>query len=207
MTTAKDEILNRIRTALGPATSPSIPRDYLRAGTLSAEDRIHLFIDRLNDYGAAVHRSPVQGIPQTVANILRSRAKNGLLVPGGLSQAWLPEGFNFIRADGLTYAEIDRSEGVFTGCAVAIAITGTIVLRHSPGEGRRAPTLIPDYHLCVVFEHQVVETVAEGIARMNQFATHPITTIAGPSATADIEMTRIKGVHGPRTLEVILVSE
>lgn len=207
MTTAKDEILNRIKTARGPAAPSPIPRHYLRTGTLGPEERIHLFIDRLHDYGAPVHRSPVQDIPQTIANILRSRAKTGLLVPGGLTPAWLPDGFDFIRADTLTYAEIDSSEGVLTGCAVAIALTGSIVLRHTPSDGRRALTLIPDYHLCVVFERQVVETVAEGIARMRGFATDPITTISGPSATSDIEMTRIKGVHGPRTLEVVLVSE
>ncbi|MGA8595218.1 MAG: LUD domain-containing protein [Bryobacteraceae bacterium] len=206
MTTAKDEILNRIKTARGH-TIPPIERGYLREGLLSAADRIDLFIDRLNDYGAAVYRASLQYVPQTVAGILRSRSKTGLLVPGGLDPAWLPDGFDFIRADTLTYAEIDSSEGVLTGCAVAIAMTGTIVVRHSPGEGRRALTLIPDYHLCIVFEHQVVETVAEAIQRMTEFATYPITTVSGPSATSDIEMTRIKGVHGPRTLEILLVAD
>ncbi len=207
MTTAKDEILNRIKTARGAPSTLPIERNYLRDGLLSAADRIDLFIRRLNDYGTAVHRASLQDVPQTVANILHSRAKTGLLVPGGLTPAWLPDGFDFIRADTLTYAEIDSSEGVLTGCAVAIAITGTIVLRHSPGEGRRALTLIPDYHLCILLEHQLVETVAEAIRRMTEFATHPITTISGPSATSDIEMTRIKGVHGPRTLEIVLVAD
>jgi L-lactate dehydrogenase complex protein LldG len=94
---------------------------------------------------------------------------------------------------------------VLTDCALAIAMTGTIVLRHSAGEARRALSLIPDYHLCVVFAGQVVETVPEGVMQMKAFAHLPITTIAGPSATADIEMIRVQGVHGPRTLDVILV--
>jgi L-lactate dehydrogenase complex protein LldG len=207
MTTAKDDILNRIKGARNPAAPAPIPRDYLRAGALSVEERIHLFIARLSDYNATVHRSALPELPETIAAILRSRAKTGLLVPGGLNPDWLPAGFDFIRGDTLTYAEIDSSEGVLTGCAVAIAFTGTIVLRHSLAEGRRALTLIPDYHLCIIFERQVVETVAEGIGRAHEFASYPITTVSGPSATSDIEMTRVKGVHGPRTLEVILVSE
>jgi L-lactate dehydrogenase complex protein LldG len=101
---------------------------------------------------------------------------------------------------------VDASEGVLTDCALAIATTGTIVLRHSAGEARRALSLIPDYHLCVVQASQVVETVPEGIQQMKAFANIPITTIAGPSATADIEMIRVKGVHGPRMLDVILVA-
>jgi L-lactate dehydrogenase complex protein LldG len=127
-------------------------------------------------------------------------------VPLGIPNDWLPHGFLFQRDTGLNYQEIDKSEGVLTGCAVAIALTGTIVLRHSESEGRRALTLVPDYHLCVVHEQQIVETVPEGIAQMSAYAPAPITTISGPSATSDIEMTRIKGVHGPRTLEVILVA-
>ncbi len=128
-----------------------------------------------------------------------------MLVPSGFPAKWLPAEFEFIRDGGLTNQGINDVESVLTGCALAIASTGTIILRHSSEEGRRALTLIPDYHLCIVFEDQVVETVPEGIRAMSAFGSAPITTISGPSATSDIEMTRIKGVHGPRTLDVLLV--
>jgi L-lactate dehydrogenase complex protein LldG len=211
MSAAKDEILSRIRGALGGTTSPppaheQAPKEYRYRGTLPPGERIDLFIDRLHDYDAVVHRAAPHEIASAIAAVLQARGKSGLLVPLGIPNDWLPPGFLFQRDTGLTYQEIDKSEGVLTGCAVAIALTGTIVLRHSESEGRRALTLVPDYHLCVVHEQQIVETVPEGIAQMSAYAPAPITTISGPSATSDIEMTRIKGVHGPRTLEVILVA-
>jgi L-lactate dehydrogenase complex protein LldG len=136
---------------------------------------------------------------------METRGKRSMLIPPGFPAAWLPAGFDFIRDRSLDYDTIDRSEGALTACAAAISMTGTIILSHSEMEGRRALTLIPDYHLCVVRADQIVETVPEGIRRLRELQTRPITTISGPSATADIEMTRIKGVHGPRTLDVILV--
>ena len=162
-------------------------------------------MDRLHDYGATVFHASDGEIPHAVASALKARAKASLLIPRDLPRVWLPDGFQFFR-EGPNYHEVDASEGVLTDCALAIASTGSIVLRHSAGEARRALSLIPDYHLCVVLLGQIVETVPEGIQQMKAFATLPITTIAGPSATADIEMTRVKGVHGPRTLDVILVS-
>jgi L-lactate dehydrogenase complex protein LldG len=206
MSSAREEILRRVSGVKDAAAEQPIPRSYSRTGTLDAAGRIELFCDRLRDYGAAVHHTGPSRIPAVIGEILSDHAKQGLLVPRGLPDTWLPAGFTFRRDDALSYSEIDSSEGVLTGCAAAIALTGTIVLCHSENEGRRALTLIPDYHLCVVFEDQIVETVAEGISVMTSFASSPITTISGPSATSDIEMTRIKGVHGPRTLEVILVS-
>ena len=206
MNTAREEILRRVSSMKGAATEQPVPRSYSRAGTLNAAGRIELFCDRLRDYGAAIRHTEPSRIPAVIREILSERSKRGLLIPPGLPDIWLPAGFVFTRDHSLSYSEIDSNEGVLTGCATAIALTGTIVLRHSGDEGRRALTLIPDYHLCVVFEDQVVETVSEGINAMASFASSPITTISGPSATSDIEMTRIKGVHGPRTLEVILVS-
>jgi L-lactate dehydrogenase complex protein LldG len=206
VSTAREDILNRVRTAQQMVADLPISREYRRTGSLEAEDRLHLLIDRLLDYDATVHRCEASQIPLSVAGILRANGKSGLLIPPGLPPGWLPSGFDFVKDDLLSYEDIDSSQGVLTGCAGAIALTGTIVLRHSAGEGRRALTLIPDYHLCVVFEDQVVETVAQGIDNLATFATHPITTVSGPSATADIEMTRVKGVHGPRTLEVLLVA-
>jgi L-lactate dehydrogenase complex protein LldG len=206
MSNAREEILRRVSGVKNAAAEQSIPRGYRRAGTLNAAGRVELFCDRLRDYGAEVHHTGPSRIPAVIGEILSGRANRGLLVPRGVPDTWLPAGFSFRRDDALSYSEIDSSEGVLTGCAAAIALTGTILLRHSESDGRRALTLIPDYHLCVVFEDQIVETVAEGISAMTSFASSPITTISGPSATSDIEMTRIKGVHGPRTLEVILVS-
>jgi L-lactate dehydrogenase complex protein LldG len=128
-----------------------------------------------------------------------------MVVPPGFPREWLPHGWEFVVDDGLSHQDLDRIDGVLTTCTVAIALTGTIVLQHSPGEGRRVLTLVPDYHLCVVEAEQIVETVPEGIRRLCALNPSVATTISGPSATADIEMTRIRGVHGPRTLDVILV--
>ena len=210
MSSARDEVLARIRKSLGNPSAPAanyrdhIPRDFHVSGELGTEERIDLLIDRLQDYGARVHRCRREEIAAAVGRILQERGKSGLLIPAGLDSDWLPAGYTFLKDVELSYDEIDRTEGVLTGCAVAIALTGSIVLRHSREEGRRAASLIPDYHLCVVFEDQVLETVPEAMGFMRSFAQSAITTIAGPSATADIEMTRVKGVHGPRTLEVIL---
>ena len=125
--------------------------------------------------------------------------------PLDVDPAWLPAGIEFVPDEDLSFDFLDRSEGVLTGCSFAIASTGTIVLGHAAGEGRRALTLIPDYHLCVVHAGQVVQTVPQAIRGAAERRPSLLTTISGPSATADIEMTRIRGVHGPRTLDVVLV--
>lgn len=210
MSTAREEILNRIRNANGPQRLDrrreyeAVISNYLQASILSSKKRMDLFVDRLHDYGAVVYPCAEQQIAEAIRDTITKREKTELLVPPALPAAWLPEDLRFVLDSDLEYGEIDASQGVLTGCAIAIAITGTIVLRHSAGEGRRALTLIPDYHLCVVLASQVVGTVAEGIRTMANFENVPLTTISGPSATSDIEMTRIKGVHGPRTLDVIL---
>ena len=213
--TAKEEILARVAQALagGPPRLPEnrareyegLPRMYRRSGTMDAAARLDLFEDRLHDYNAVVYRCGGSEISAAVAKALESRGKRGLVIPRSLPPEWLPDGFTFVRDEALSYDELDRAEGVLTGCAAAVAFTGTILLRHGPGEARRALTLVPDYHLCVVRAEQVVETVPEGIRRVNAFRTSPLTTVSGPSATSDIEMTRVKGVHGPRTLDVVLV--
>ncbi|MGI9071620.1 MAG: LutC/YkgG family protein [Bryobacteraceae bacterium] len=211
MNRAKDEILDRIRRAINDVSTSctsdyaAIAREYQRSANLDQGSRMNLFAERLHDYGAVVYRGSHVHLPETIARALAVRSKRKLLIPKNVPQEWLPPTFEFVRDDGLSYEAIDQSEGVLTGCAVAVALTGTIVLRHSSGEGRRALTLIPDYHLCVVLADQIVETVPEGIRRAAGFGRVPITTLSGPSATSDIEMTRIKGVHGPRTLDVILV--
>jgi L-lactate dehydrogenase complex protein LldG len=211
MNEARQEILARIRRSLGAVSSnraqhyEDIARPYTQTGTLDAESKLALFEDRLRDYDAIVYRCSRATLKETIAEALKQRGKHQMLIPEGLGPEYLPtDSVEFVRDRGLSYEELDHSEGVLTTCATAVAISGTIVLRHSPKEGRRALTLIPDYHLCIVHATQVVDTVPEGIRALGG-STAPITTISGPSATADIEMTRIKGVHGPRTLDVIVV--
>jgi L-lactate dehydrogenase complex protein LldG len=212
MKSAKEEVLGRIRSALVGAAKANVPddtidRSYRQHGSLSPEDRLLLFEDRLRDYGCEVVICGGDEISAVIAQILMRRNKRELIRPSGIPASWLPAGFSFPIDEDLSYHQLDESEGVVTGCALAIAETGTIVMRHSPAEGRRALSLIPDYHLCVVLASQVVESVVEGFREMNQFSRMPITTISGPSATSDIEMIRVQGVHGPRTLDVILVHD
>jgi len=208
---ARAAVLAKIRHAVGDHTPAreaeyaAIPREYRRQSVLSREATVDLLADRLRDYDAHIYRCAGHEIAQTVASAMAERGKTTLLRAARLPAEWLPSSFRFPVVDGLSYEEIDQAEGVITGCVAAIALTGTIVLRHGPHDSRRALTLIPDYHLCVVFAEQVVETVPEGFERLRGMETLPLTTVSGPSATADIEMTRVKGVHGPRFLDVILV--
>ena len=201
--TAREEILNRVRQGNGnrEADYAAIPRKYSTSADL---DLIQLFTERLNDYNATVHRCPAAQIAETIAATLTTSNKSGLLIPTGIDPAWLPSTLTFRRDENFSYADLDQSEGVLTACSLAIALTGTIVLHHIPRNGRRALTLIPDYHLCVVYTDQIVATVPEGFRQMAALQPPLLTTISGPSATSDIEMIRVKGVHGPRTLEVIL---
>lgn len=202
MSAARDAILRRIRSAVGesPAADNHTARQYCECAPVD----LARFEDRLVDYGVRVYHAGAD-LPAAIALALANAAKTRLLVPTGFPREHLPQGPEFVIDAGLSYAELDSAEGVVTGCAVAIAETGTIILRHTEAEGRRALTLIPDYHLCIVRADQVVATVPEAIRAASAFATAPITTISGPSATSDIEMTRVKGVHGPRTLQVILL--
>jgi L-lactate dehydrogenase complex protein LldG len=209
VSSAKEEILALIR-ANGQKDSreaeyAAIPRNYRQTGTLSKDERIALLADRLHDYGCAVHRCPEAEIATCVGDVLRGRGKTRLLITPEIPADWLPNNCELLADSGLGYDELDRVDGVLTRCALAIAATGTIVLRHAPDTGRRALTLVPDYHLCIVFESQVVELVPEAMQQMRAYGRAPLTTISGPSATSDIEMTRIQGVHGPRTLDIIFV--
>lgn len=207
---ARAAILGRI----GPrAKSPSevsaeyfsLPRAYKRAGALDLDARLQLLEHRLREYDAAVYRSAREALPQAIAQILIARGKPSLAVPRGIPAQWLPQGFQFSVADDLTAAELDRLGGLVSACSLAIATTGTLVLQNIPAQGPRKLSLVPDYHLCVVHIDQVVETVPEAFAALEGTSSLPTTFISGPSATADIEMTRIKGVHGPRYLDVVLI--
>jgi L-lactate dehydrogenase complex protein LldG len=198
---ARDEILGRVRAAIAvPAQAPDgpdIPREY----RTTTDDGLDAFLDRLAHYEATTHRVDHHHLDQTVRSILKDRQ---VVTPAGIPDQWVN---NPIHDDPpLDNQDLDASDGVVTTCALAIAQTGTIVLDGGPGMGRRALTLVPDYHLCVVREHQIVSSVPEAIRQL-QDPTRPLTFISGPSATVDIEMVRVRGVHGPRRLEVIVVTE
>ena len=207
---ARSVILGRIRDANRgvphAGAAGAVTRDYTTRGDLDRDALVRLFVERLEHYQVRVHRTPQAGVPQLIATVLRERGAASVLVPADLDAAWLPHGFDVVPDSALSHAALDASAGVVTACSLAIAATGTLVLTHRAGEGRRALTLVPDYHLCIVCEPQIVQTVPEAMRLMALSRPRLITTISGPSATADIEMTRIRGVHGPRTLEVVIAA-
>ncbi|MCO5973916.1 LutC/YkgG family protein [Actinoallomurus soli] len=201
---SRDRILARVRAALAdvPRTETpedvEVPRAYDRSR--SGPDVVELLIDRLVDYRAVVRE--VTDVVAAVADALARRGAHRVAAPAGVPAAWLG-GVQAVRDDpALSAADLDALDGVVTGCAVAVAETGTIVLDCAEDQGRRALTLIPDYHLCVVRRDRIVRTVPEALTRLDP--SRPQTWISGPSATSDIELDRVEGVHGPRTLEVLI---
>jgi L-lactate dehydrogenase complex protein LldG len=202
MTQARDEILARVRSALGPDRHQEqyIPREYRQ----TTQDGLEQFLERLGHYDARAIHTTEQELAATVATTLNDRRTRDIIAPDGVPDGWLTTVNPIKDTPPLDHDALDGADGVVTTCALAIAQTGTIVLDGGPGMGRRALTLLPDYHLCVVQSHQIVPSVPEALARLN--ATSPLTFISGPSATVDIEMVRVKGVHGPRTLDVIIVA-
>jgi L-lactate dehydrogenase complex protein LldG len=210
---SREEILRRVRSATGGVSTGeaaregwnAMSRSYKREGRRSQEVLLGFLEDRLRDYDATVCRAERIDVAKSVAGMLSRRGKRRIVVPSGLPAEWLPAGFEFIVDDGLAAAMLDAFDGVMTGSAVAVAETGTVVLQNVAAQGRRAVTLVPDYHLCLVRVEDVVETVPEAMERLRETAELATTFISGPSATADIEMTRIKGVHGPRYLDVLLI--
>jgi len=184
----------------------ALPRAYVRRGALSPAARVELMIERLREYDAEVVESTPAALPATIAAQLTASGKRIFAAPEGLPAGWLADGFTWKIDHGLSTAEIEEAEGVVTAATCGVADSGTIVLHHSPAEGRRVLTLLPDWHLCILRASQVVQTLPEYFDGCPQ-PPALVTTISGPSATADIEMTRIKGVHGPRFLHVILVRD
>jgi L-lactate dehydrogenase complex protein LldG len=200
------------------AAYAALPRTYLRAHHDAAEhDIAALFAERAADYRAVVERVPGPDLAAAVARVLAGRAAavpGPILVPDGLPAGWLAglstglateptAGIALARDEPpLPAAELDRASGVVTGCAVAVAETGTIILDHGPGQGRRALTLVPDFHLVVVQAAQVAADLADAFGRLDPARPH--TLISGPSATSDIELIRVEGVHGPRNLHILL---
>lgn len=204
---ARAEILRRIRAASIPASeAPGIRRQYRQTSNLPSEAILHLFEERVRDYDAGIFRTTPNDLRTRIEEILASRSRRRIAIPGGFPAGDLPAGFDFF-ADVGRISDLDACDGVLTTATLAIAETGSIVLQNAPGQGGRALTLVPDYHLCLVRASSVVHTVPEAFARLQPTATLPTTFFSGPSATADIEMTRIKGVHGPRFVDVILVLE
>jgi L-lactate dehydrogenase complex protein LldG len=204
---ARAVVLERIREALADAPPAiTVPRDYERAlpaGTAIVD----LFAERVSDYRATVHPTPAASLAATIATILAARGATRVAVPAGLPDDWLAAIGSSAVADDppLAYGDLDQLEGVITGCAVAIAETGTIVLDGGAGQGRRALSLLPDLHVCLVLASQVVGTVPEALARLDPI--RPQTWVSGPSATSDIELQRVEGVHGPRVLDVVIVED
>jgi L-lactate dehydrogenase complex protein LldG len=208
---SRDRVLERIRKANLRAAAPQqpIPRDYDCSTSQTADKTLALFEERLSDYDARIFPVRRKEIAAKTAEILNASHRRRIAVPAGLPAAWQAAGVEWI-IDGtadleLSFDVLNAVDGVMTAATAGVAVSGSIVLQHGPAEGRRVLTLLPDYHLCVVEAAQVVETLPEAFARLDPI--RPVTFISGPSATADIEMTRIKGVHGPRFLDVLLIQD
>ena len=199
---ARAVVLGRIRAALADRPQAEIPRDYRREDEPGV-DVVALLTDRLTDYRAEVLTG---GVAITVAEVLGRLGARRVVVPDGLPPDWLPAGFELLRDDPpLSVEQLDGADAVLSGCAVAIAETGTLVLDTGPGMGRRVLSLVPDVLVCVVRPDQVVQGVPAALRRLEP--DRPLTFVSGPSATSDIELQRVEGVHGPRTLIVILALE
>jgi L-lactate dehydrogenase complex protein LldG len=216
MSLAQDDILRRIKMALHDVPAGERPddvpvaREYRQAGSATQAELIERFTDRLVDYKARVALTAEADLGSSIAAACASRGVLWLVAPADLPESWAPAGVELLRDSGgaLSNEQLDTSDGVLSGCALGIAQTGTIVLDGGPTQGRRVLTLLPDYHLCIIRADQIVELVPEAIARLGPAVREqrrPITLISGPSATSDIELSRVEGVHGPRTLEVLIV--
>jgi L-lactate dehydrogenase complex protein LldG len=206
---SRERILDRIRSATVSSkevAQEALPHTHTCHGKLTAEGRLALLIERLREYDAEVIESTPENLVASIAAQLAGSGRHTFVAPEGLAADWLIPGFDWKVDHGLITAEIEQAEGAITAAFCGVADSGTIVLHHSPAEGRRVLTLLPDWHLCILRASQVVETLPEYFDRCAQ-PPALVTWISGPSATADIEMTRIKGVHGPRFLHVILVRD
>ena len=210
MGSARETVLVRIRAAIDGSEPPrERPRDYRTEDSRSPEEIVALFAERVAEYRATVHRTGADGVAALVASICAENGVERLGLAPDAPPEWRPEGVELVEDDGLGAVELDALGGSLTGCAVAIAETGSFVLDGGPGQGRRALSLVPDLHVCVVAEQQVVGLVPEAVARLEQPVREgrPLTFVSGPSATSDIELDRVEGVHGPRVLHVLLVGD
>jgi L-lactate dehydrogenase complex protein LldG len=203
---AREVILERVRAALGPGVAvPEIPRRY-RPPRVD-DSSVDRFCERVAEYRASVTRISADELADTIARLCRERGARRIAVPTGGPEAL--EGVELVVDDPpLSPSALDRLDGVLTGCALAIAETGTIVLDGGERSGRRALTLVPDWHICIVEAYSVVAGVPDAVAALAPVAAEgrPITLVSGPSATSDIELDRGEGVHGPRVLHVVIVA-
>ena len=202
MSTARDDVLARVRAALRdvPAGEDPVAPAY-RPPAAAPDDVVALFVERVSDYRATVHHA--DDVAALAARVCAEHGARRIAIPPALPADWRPAGLELREDDGLSARDLDALDGTLTGCAVAIAETGTIVLDAGPRSGRRALTLVPDLHLCVVQRSQVLATVPDAIRALDGHRG-PFTFVSGPSATSDIELDRVEGVHGPRRLEVLL---
>jgi L-lactate dehydrogenase complex protein LldG len=203
---ARSVILQRIRSALNqPVAQADIPRSYRMSLPVDV-DRVERFAERVSDYRAVVHRTSPGELSAAIARVLAGHDVHRVVTPPGLPSEWMDAAPSVERVGDdppLTHGQLDEVDAIITGCAVAIAETGTIVLDAGAGQGRRALSLLPDVLVCVVRDDQVVGDVPEALTRLDP--RRPLTWISGPSATSDIELNRIEGVHGPRKLDVIII--
>jgi L-lactate dehydrogenase complex protein LldG len=213
MSDEKQKVLGRIRAALAgaPAAPAEAARpDFLHSWNAPREEIVALFIEHAADYRADVRRVEADSAGLAITARLRERGVKRLVVPVDLPPEWMPEGVELLSDAGgvLSHAELDASDGVLTGCALAVAQTGSLILDGGVAQGRRALTLLPDYHLCVVRAEQVVGLIPEAVSQLTAAVRdrrQPITLVSGPSATSDIELNRVEGVHGPRVLDILVV--
>jgi L-lactate dehydrogenase complex protein LldG len=205
--TARDEVLARVRAAVkGGAPAPEPPRDYRRSDDAARAEIVERFVTRAGEYTATVRRALRGDVADAVGEACRKRGVRRLAVPADLPRPWLPPDVEAVPDSDLGPRELDGLDGALTGSELAIAETGTVVLAGGPGQGRRALTLVPDLHVCVVEEDRIAGIVPEAVAALEPAVREgrPITLISGPSATSDIELSRVEGVHGPRTLEIVV---
>lgn len=216
---AREEIMGLVRAALSDVTASggavtSVEREYRTSGALAvgSDEAVEMLVDRLVDYRATVHHAADDAaVARLVAEIVDGLPDaSSIVVPSGIDRSWLAalptsvEVLDDSREQPMTALELDEVDAVITASRVSVADTGTIVLDGEPDQGRRAVTLVPDVHVCVVRRDQVVETVPEGVTILAEHPDRPQTWISGPSATSDIELSRVEGVHGPRTLHVVI---
>lgn len=221
MSESKTVILEQIRDALGKKSEidsnpdkDSLPGDYNQKSSLDEKERVQLFVERVNEYKADVEEISEESIGKKISDLCDKSGIKTLVVPSGLDEDWLAEICPEIKLlsddPPLTKEELNSSDAVLTSCFLGVAQTGTIILNAGPGQGRRALTLLPDIHFCVINESQIVGIFPEAIRQLNEIVKSsgsPITMISGPSATSDIELNRVEGVHGPRKLHVLIVRE
>lgn len=203
---SKEQVLAAVRGAIKDVAAPQVPRDYGRDLGLESSRLTELFAERVDDYRADVQVIERSEVGRVIGKVLADRKIRSVVVPADLDPGWLTTVTSRVVRDSpdLTAQDLDQLDGVITGSAVGIALTGTIVLDGGRIQGRRAISLVPDTHLCVVDADDIVGTVPEAVARLD--ATRPLTWISGPSATSDIELDRVEGVHGPRNLVVLITT-